>query len=67
MVIGIDMMGGDYAPQQPLLGVDLFLAEAPPGIQLLLIGDESIMRRHFVSVPLNISFCLLYTSPSPRD
>jgi glycerol-3-phosphate acyltransferase PlsX len=56
MVIGIDMMGGDYAPQQTLLGVDLFLAEATPGIQLLLIGDEEIMRRHFTAVPPNVSF-----------
>ncbi len=56
MVIGIDMMGGDYAPQQTLLGVDLFLAETTPGIQLLLIGDEEIMRKHFAVVPSNVSF-----------
>jgi len=60
MVIGIDMMGGDYAPQQTLLGVDLFLADAAPDIQLLLIGDEEIMRQHFSVVPSNISF--LHTS-----
>lgn len=56
MVIGIDMMGGDYAPQQTLLGVDLFLADAAPDIQLLLIGDEEIMRRHFATIPSNVSF-----------
>lgn len=56
MVIGIDMMGGDYAPQQTLLGVDLFLADAAPDIQLLLIGDEEIMRGHFTTVPPNVSF-----------
>jgi len=60
MVIGIDMMGGDYAPQQTLLGVDLFLADATPDIQLLLIGDEEIMRQHFSVVPPNVSF--LHTS-----
>ena len=60
MVIGIDMMGGDYAPQQTLLGVDLFLADAAPDTQLLLIGDEEIMRQHFSVVPSNISF--LHTS-----
>lgn len=60
MVIGIDMMGGDYAPQQTLLGVDLFLADAAPDIKLLLIGDEEIMRQHFSAVPSNISF--LHTS-----
>ncbi len=56
MVIGIDMMGGDYAPQQTLLGVDLFLADAAPDIQLLLIGDEEVMRQHFSVVPSNVSF-----------
>jgi len=56
MVIGIDMMGGDYAPQQTLLGVDLFLADAAPDIQLLLIGDEEIMRQHYTTVPPGVSF-----------
>ncbi len=56
MVIGIDMMGGDYAPQQTLLGVDLFLAETTPGIELRLIGDTEIMRRHYTTVPSAVSF-----------
>ncbi len=56
MVIGIDMMGGDYAPQQTLLGVDLFLGEPQPNIKLLLIGDEAILKKHYVSVPANVSF-----------
>ena len=50
------MMGGDYAPQQTLLGVDLFLADAAPDIQLLLIGDEEIMRQHYTTVPPGVSF-----------
>jgi len=56
MVIGIDMMGGDYAPQQTLSGVDLFLAEAIPGIELLLVGDEDVLRKHYTTLPSNISF-----------
>ena len=56
MVIGIDMMGGDYAPQQALLGVDLFLADAVPGIELVLIGDEQVLRKHFPSLPATVSF-----------
>jgi glycerol-3-phosphate acyltransferase PlsX len=56
MVIGIDMMGGDYAPQQTLLGVDLFLGEPQPNIELLLIGDEAILKKHYVSIPANVSF-----------
>lgn len=56
MVIGIDMMGGDYAPQQTLLGVDLFLSESHYGIELLLIGDEAILRKHYVNVPPSVKF-----------
>ena len=56
MVIGIDMMGGDYAPQQSLLGVDLFLADAVPGIELMLIGNEQVLREHFPTLPPSVSF-----------
>jgi phosphate acyltransferase len=56
MVIGIDMMGGDYAPQQSLLGVDLFLEEPHYGKQLFLIGDEAVLRAHYPTVPAAVSF-----------
>ena len=56
MVIGIDMMGGDYAPQQTLLGVDSFLADAVQGIELRLIGNEAELRKHFITVPPAVSF-----------
>jgi glycerol-3-phosphate acyltransferase PlsX len=55
MVIGIDMMGGDYAPQQSLLGVDLFLDDPTHGIELRLIGDEALLRRHYVRLPDGVS------------
>jgi phosphate acyltransferase len=56
MVIGIDMMGGDYAPQQSLLGVDLFLEEPHYGKQLFLIGDEAVLKAHYKTVPAAVSF-----------
>lgn len=37
--IGLDMMGGDYAPNEAVKGVALFLDEAHPATQLTLIGD----------------------------
>ncbi len=41
MVIGIDMMGGDYAPLEAVKGVQQFLAAEPdPSVRLLLIGDQ---------------------------
>ncbi len=54
MVIGIDMMGGDYAPQQTLLGVDLFLEDPVPGVELRLIGDETLLRKHYLQIPAGV-------------
>jgi glycerol-3-phosphate acyltransferase PlsX len=51
MTIGIDMMGGDYAPQEALLGVDLFLSEPFYRAKLKLIGDEALIRAHYPRLP----------------
>jgi phosphate acyltransferase len=40
MNIAVDMMGGDFAPNEAVKGVGLFLSQPQPGIQLLLIGDK---------------------------
>src|SRR4051812_33624924 len=40
MKIGLDIMGGDYAPAEAINGVRQFLQEVPdPSVHLLLIGD----------------------------
>jgi len=41
MNIGIDMMGGDYAPEEAVKGVGLYLSSDPGSLQLTLIGDKS--------------------------
>jgi glycerol-3-phosphate acyltransferase PlsX len=41
MRIGIDIMGGDYAPEAIMLGSALALKELPGNTRLVLIGDES--------------------------
>ena len=38
--IGIDIMGGDYAPQSTTRGAILAKMELPPETELVLIGDE---------------------------
>lgn len=38
--IGLDMMGGDFAPAEAVKGVAAFFAERQQDIQLVLIGDE---------------------------
>ncbi len=46
MRIGIDILGGDFAPQAPLDGVCLALAEIDPSIRLVLIGDQQQISAH---------------------
>ncbi|WP_341835374.1 phosphate acyltransferase PlsX [Chitinophaga pollutisoli] len=42
MRIGLDMMGGDYAPAEAVKGVKLFLSKASDA-HLMLIGDEQAL------------------------
>jgi len=52
MRIGIDAMGGDFAPEAIVLGVKLAFDKLPFSTKLVLIGDEkeiiSIMRRESI-------------------
>ncbi|RYY89434.1 MAG: phosphate acyltransferase PlsX [Chitinophagaceae bacterium] len=43
MKIGIDMMGGDYAPLEAVKGIQQYLAGANPA-HLVLTGDEALVR-----------------------
>lgn len=53
MVIGIDMMGGDYAPVEAVKGVKAFLGSSSKEVSLCLIGDEAqintLLSEHQVS------------------
>ncbi len=40
MKIGIDTMGGDFAPLEAIKGVKKFLNSAPSDVHIVLIGDE---------------------------
>ncbi len=40
MNIGLDMMGGDYAPLEAVKGIELFFALAPANTTLTLIGKQ---------------------------
>jgi glycerol-3-phosphate acyltransferase PlsX len=41
MNIGLDMMGGDFAPLEAVRGIQLYLKAAPAPVTLFLVGDES--------------------------
>jgi len=45
MVIAIDMMGGDFAPQEALKGVLQYLSDESSDTQLALIGDQAVLRQ----------------------
>lgn len=44
MNIGLDMMGGDFAPLEAVKGVQLYLSETKTPANLFLIGDESRIK-----------------------
>ncbi|MBI3137579.1 MAG: phosphate acyltransferase PlsX [Sphingobacteriales bacterium] len=52
MIIGIDMMGGDYAPLEAVKGIGLYLSGHTVQASLLLIGDqaaiEALLAEHAV-------------------
>lgn len=41
MIIGLDMMGGDFAPLEAVKGIQLYLSEADAPATLFLTGDEA--------------------------
>lgn len=56
MNIGLDMMGGDFAPQEAVKGVQQYLSEVANPANLSLIGDEtrikSLLEEHAINSPL---------------
>ena len=52
MNIGLDMMGGDFAPLEAVKGAAEFLTTAPANIQLTLIGDEAQIKVHLINHPI---------------
>ncbi len=47
MRIGVDIMGGDYAPEAIVLGAALAQQVLPPHVKLILIGDKNQAIRVF--------------------
>lgn len=52
MNIGLDMMGGDFAPLEAVKGAAEFLKNAPDGIQLTFIGDEAQVKAQLANHPI---------------
>lgn len=43
MNIGLDMMGGDFAPLEAVKGIQLFMSENHSSVNIFCIGDETIV------------------------
>lgn len=46
ITIGLDMMGGDFAPEEAIKGVEAFFESNQKEVHLVLIGDEEKIRSH---------------------
>ena len=58
MNIGLDMMGGDFAPQEAVKGIQLYLSETSSPAFLFLFGDEqqlqTLLQEHQVNSHVKI-------------
>ncbi len=50
MKIGIDILGGDFAPEANLKGALLALSELPTDARLVLIGDEENIKNRLIEL-----------------
>lgn len=55
MRIGLDMMGGDFAPAEAVKGVKLFLESVESNAHLVLIGDEQVLSQMLAEARLDQS------------
>lgn len=49
MRIGVDILGGDFWPQAPVEGAVLALQKFGPDVELVLIGDETLIRQELTN------------------
>lgn len=52
MKIGVDIMGGDYAPKETLAGAALAFKELPDHVRLVLIGDREAILQEWATYGL---------------
>lgn len=62
MRVGIDIMGGDYAPESPILGSILARKELPAEVEIVFVGDQDIIQKYADDNQLDISeFPIVHT------
>jgi phosphate acyltransferase len=61
ITIGLDMMGGDYAPLEAIKGAGVFLKESTGKVKLVLIGDEEKLNIALLSMQLpNMDYSIVH-------
>lgn len=63
MNIGIDMMGGDYAPQEAAKGLLLHIQSISTPVNIFCIGDEAVIRPLFEEYNISSPFVHLIHAP----
>ena len=63
MNIALDMMGGDFAPQEAVKGLKLYLQENPAPATVLCIGDETQVRPLLEEHELNAASIAVIHAP----
>ncbi len=67
MRVGIDIMGGDFAPEAPVLGSILARKELPAEIEIVFVGNKSIIEKYAEDNQLDISrFPIVHTADQVR-
>ncbi|PKP22213.1 MAG: phosphate--acyl-ACP acyltransferase [Bacteroidetes bacterium HGW-Bacteroidetes-21] len=67
MRIGIDMMGGDYAPGVTVEGLKLAFKELPEDVTYHLFGDQAILEDMMKDFPLSDSRFVFVNAPDLVD
>jgi glycerol-3-phosphate acyltransferase PlsX len=60
MNIGIDMMGGDFAPLEAVKGLQLFLENTQGGVTIFCIGDETQVKPLLEEYNINSSIQVVH-------
>ena len=63
MNIGIDMMGGDYAPLEAISGLQLYLSESLKPATLFCIGDEQPLQSLFNQYQISSQYTRIVHAP----
>ncbi|MBS1512958.1 MAG: phosphate acyltransferase PlsX [Bacteroidetes bacterium] len=63
MNIGLDMMGGDFAPLEAVKGVEAYVTSGNEAVHLTLIGDEAQIKSHLEAHPVAVGrYTIVHTT-----